>query len=61
MNTPTERIPLGPDGFPNPRYIHTLPCGKPSSWDTTGWRCHDCMAIYGSIACGCITTDEEEP
>ncbi len=48
-----ERIPLDRDGFPIASYVHILPCGKSSSWDGTGWRCRDCMAIWGSIACGC--------
>lgn len=54
-----ERIPLGRDGFPLPGYIHILPCGKPSSWDNTGWRCHECMAIYESIGCACSREEDE--
>lgn len=62
MNTPTKHIPLGSDGFPLASYVHMLPCGKPSGWDGTGWRCHYCMAIYGSIACECSEgEDANEP
>lgn len=54
-----KHIPLDKDGFPLASYIHILPCGKPSSWDGCGWRCHECMAIYGSIACGCSTENKD--
>ena len=57
---PTEHIPLDRDGFPLPSYIHILPCGKKSSWDGTGWRCHECFAIWGSIGCPCNREQENE-
>lgn len=33
--------------------LHILPCGSKSFWDETGWRCLECLAIYGSMGCPC--------
>ncbi len=45
------------DHLPADGTLHALPCGATGEWDGCGWRCHECMAIYGSIACGC-SSDE---
>jgi hypothetical protein len=50
-----DRIVFGLDGFPaeGSRNPELLPCGATSHWDNTGWRCDECMAIWGSIGCSC--------
>ena len=45
--------------------LETLPCGAQAFWDEIGMRCLDCLAIYGSIGCGCTnrkpTPQEDAP
>lgn len=37
-----------------------LPCGGRAVWDETGWRCLDCLCIYGSMACPCTGEEEKQ-
>lgn len=45
---------------PGPNVRHTLPCGAESFWDECGWRCLDCLTIYGSIACPCSNKNKDD-
>ncbi len=58
----TSRIQLGNDDFPREGATSPdpLPCGAKSSWDNTGWRCHKCFAIFGSIGCPCNELEGED-
>lgn len=41
------------DGDRTPLSHIALPCGAIGHLDNMGYRCEDCMAIWGSIGCGC--------
>lgn len=43
---------------PGPNMRHILPCGADSFWDGCGWRCLNCLTIYGSISCPCSNREE---
>jgi hypothetical protein len=36
-----------------PEHVVRLPCGARGWRDGCGYRCYDCMAIYGSVSCPC--------
>lgn len=40
-------------GFPAEGSTMTLPCGYTGYFESTGYRCSGCMAIYGSVGCSC--------
>lgn len=52
--TPHDRAADG-EGMVVPEHRRTveLPCGAVGAWDNTGYRCGECLAIYGSIGCPC--------
>jgi len=37
-----------------------LPCGATGDWDNTGYRCRDCMSIYGCLGCPCTKAHEPQ-